>query len=52
MDGYWRGLGKIEKSTLKLKNKYSRFDAFKRFGITEKPEKTRPAAAAARCFAA
>lgn len=36
-DGYWRGLGKIEKSTLKLKDKYSRFDAFKRFDITETP---------------
>jgi hydrogenase expression/formation protein HypD len=34
-DGYWRGLGKIEKSTLKLKDKYSRFDALKRFNITE-----------------
>jgi len=34
-DGYWRGLGSIEKSTLKLKNKYSRFDALKEFGITE-----------------
>jgi hydrogenase expression/formation protein HypD len=34
-DGYWRGLGKIEKSTLKLKNKYSRFDAFKQFDIAE-----------------
>ncbi len=37
VDGYWRGLGKIEKSTLKLKKKYSRFDAFKRFNITEAP---------------
>ena len=36
-DGYWRGLGKIEKSTLQLKDKYSRFDAFNRFGITETP---------------
>nr|QBM02888.1 hydrogenase maturation factor HypD [uncultured archaeon] len=36
-DGYWRGLGKIEKSTLKLKDKYSRFDAFKRFELTEIP---------------
>ncbi|MHC4395490.1 MAG: hydrogenase formation protein HypD [Planctomycetota bacterium] len=36
-DGYWRGLGKIEKSTLKLKDKYSRFDALKRFNITEIP---------------
>ncbi|MDD5327040.1 MAG: hydrogenase formation protein HypD [Phycisphaerae bacterium] len=34
-DGYWRGLGKIEKSALKLKDKYSRFDAFKRFNIVE-----------------
>jgi hydrogenase expression/formation protein HypD len=34
-DGFWRGLGKIEKSTLKLKDKYSKFDAFKRFNITE-----------------
>lgn len=42
VDGYWRGLGKIEKSTLKLKEKYRRFDAFKRFNITETPteEKT------------
>jgi len=36
-DGYWRGLGKIQKSTLKLKDKFSRFDAFKRFNITETP---------------
>jgi hydrogenase expression/formation protein HypD len=36
-DGYWRGLGKIKKSTLKLKDKYSQFDAFKRFDITETP---------------
>lgn len=36
-DGYWRGLGKIEKSTLQLKDKYSQFDATKRFGITETP---------------
>ena len=38
-DGYWRGLGKIEKSTLKLTDKYERFDAFKRFGISEAPVK-------------
>jgi hydrogenase expression/formation protein HypD len=37
VDGYWRGLGKIEKSTLKLRDKYSRFDAFKRFNIAEAP---------------
>ncbi len=36
-DGYWRGLGKIEKSTLKLKDKYKQFDAFERFDITEEP---------------
>ena len=36
-DGYWRGLGKIEKSTLKLKDKYGQFDALKRFNITETP---------------
>lgn len=34
-DGYWRGVGKIEKSALKLKEQYSQFDALKRFGITE-----------------
>ena len=34
-DGCWRGLGKIEKGTLKLREKYSRFDALKRLNITE-----------------
>jgi len=37
VDGHWRGLGKILKSTLKLKDKYSQFDAFERFGISEEP---------------
>ena len=37
VDGYWRGLGKIPKSTLRLKDKYSRFDALKRFGVDEVP---------------
>jgi hydrogenase expression/formation protein HypD len=37
VDGYWRGLGKIPKSTLKLKDKYSHYDAFERFGIAEEP---------------
>jgi hydrogenase expression/formation protein HypD len=37
-DGYWRGMGKIGKSTLKLKDDFSKFDAFKRFGLVEKPE--------------
>ena len=41
VDGYWRGLGKIEKSTLKLRDKYSRFDAFERFNITETPGEER-----------
>jgi len=36
-DGYWRGLGKIENSTYKLRPKYDRFDACKRFGVEEKP---------------
>jgi len=36
-DGYWRGLGKIPQSTLKLKDRYSRFDALERFGIDEVP---------------
>jgi len=37
VDGRWRGLGKIKKSTLKLKPQYEQFDALKRFGIEEKP---------------
>ena len=37
VDGYWRGLGEIQKSTLKLKDKYGRFDAFRRFDISEEP---------------
>jgi hydrogenase expression/formation protein HypD len=37
-DGYWRGLGKIANSTLRLRDRYSRFDAFKRFNITETPQ--------------
>ncbi|MFA5553538.1 MAG: hydrogenase formation protein HypD [Phycisphaerae bacterium] len=38
-DGYWRGLGKIEKSSLVLKPKYEQFDAVKRFAINEQPYK-------------
>ncbi len=34
-DGLWRGFGKIAKSTLKLKAKYSEFDAYRRFNIAE-----------------
>lgn len=34
-DGWWRGLGKIDKSTLKLKDKYGKFDAYRRFNIEE-----------------
>jgi hydrogenase expression/formation protein HypD len=37
VDGLWRGLGKIEKSTLALKDRYGQFDAFKRFDISEEP---------------
>jgi hydrogenase expression/formation protein HypD len=39
VDGYWRGLGKIEKSTLALNREYSQFDAFKRFGLEDVPGK-------------
>ncbi len=34
-DGLWRGFGKIAMSTLKLKARYSEFDAYRRFNITE-----------------
>ncbi len=37
VDGYWRGLGKIEASTLQLKETYKRFDAFERFGLSDEP---------------
>jgi len=37
VDGYWRGLGKITRSTLALKERYARFDAFRRFGLEDKP---------------
>jgi hydrogenase expression/formation protein HypD len=36
-DGYWRGLGKISKSTLALKDSFNDFDALKRFNLTETP---------------
>jgi len=36
-DGYWRGIGKIEMSSLKLRAQYERFDALKRFGMTDSP---------------
>ena len=36
-DGYWRGLGNIEKSTLKLKDQYAQFDASRQFNITDTP---------------
>jgi len=35
-DGLWRGLGEIEKSTLELRDKYGRFDAFRRFSLDKK----------------
>jgi hydrogenase expression/formation protein HypD len=34
-DGPWRGLGVIEKSTLKIRDKYKQFDAYERFNISE-----------------
>jgi len=37
VDGYWRGLGSIPKSTLALKEEYGRFDAFRRLGVEDKP---------------
>lgn len=46
VDGYWRGLGKIEKSTLKLRNNYAQLDAFERFAISEAPTEER---AGCRC---
>lgn len=46
VDGYWRGLGMIEKSTLKLRDKYARFDAFERFALSETPREER---AGCRC---
>lgn len=36
VDSYWRGLGKIEKSSLVLRDEYAHFDAYKKFGITKK----------------
>ncbi len=38
-DGYWRGLGKIGKSTLALREEYRQFDAFRRFGVKDEPGK-------------
>jgi len=46
VDGYWRGLGEIEKSTLKLRDKYAQFDAFKRFALSQTPQEER---AGCRC---
>jgi hydrogenase expression/formation protein HypD len=34
-DGHWRGIGRIEASALQLKAEYARFDALRRFGVTE-----------------
>ena len=36
-DGYWRGLGKMAQSTLKLREAYKRFDGFERFGLDDVP---------------
>ena len=40
-DGDWRGLGTIPKSTLKLREKYELFDAFKRFNLRQLPSEER-----------
>jgi len=37
VDGFWRGLGKIPKSTLRLQQRYSQFDAFEQFDLDETP---------------
>jgi len=42
VDGYWRGLGKIAKSTLALKDPYRRFDAFERFRVEDGPGREIP----------
>ncbi len=41
VDAYWRGVGKIKKSGLALKQKYSRYDAAKRFDIDTKPSEVK-----------
>ena len=38
VDGYWRGLGQISKSTLKLKEKFSSLDAEKQLGVEFIPQ--------------
>lgn len=45
-DGPWRGLGVIPGASLRLKEAYHRFDALKRFGLTETPT---PEPAGCRC---
>ncbi|MDD5166383.1 MAG: hydrogenase formation protein HypD [Candidatus Omnitrophica bacterium] len=42
-DAFWRGLGKIPKSGLKIKNTFSRFDAENVFGIKETSDARQPA---------
>jgi len=39
VDGRWRGLGSIPGSTLAVREQYSRFDAFRRLHLEEKPGK-------------
>jgi len=36
-DGYWRGLGMIPQSSLKVRDKYAQYDAFRKFKINQKP---------------
>jgi len=37
VDGCWRGLGSIARSTLALRERYRQFDAFGRFGLEDRP---------------
>jgi hydrogenase expression/formation protein HypD len=39
VDGSWRGLGTIQRSSLALKDRYRQFDAFARLGVKEQPTK-------------
>ena len=50
-DGYWRGIGRIE-ARLEIEDEYGRFDALKRFGMTEVQAELPAAVGAARCCAA
>lgn len=50
-DGCWRGLGKIKKSTLKLKKNSAVWTLKNNLALNSYPKRTLPAVAAARCSA-